>query len=79
MLRSGHFIDNRQHGFLPSKSCNTQLVDFCDSLAFSLYKNIRSDVIYFDFAEAFDSVNHDLILFKTQDLVFNRWLSSSVY
>ena len=33
MLRSGHFIDNHQHGFLPSKSCNTQLVDFCDSLA----------------------------------------------
>ena len=44
MLRSGHFIDNRQHGFLPSKSCNTRLVDFCDSLALSLYKNIRSDV-----------------------------------
>ena len=68
MLRSGHFIDNRQHGFLPSKSCNTQLVDFCDSLALSLYKNIRSDVIYFDFAKAFDSVNHDLILLKLKAL-----------
>ena len=68
MLRSGHFIDNRQHGFLPSKSCNTQLVDFCDSLALSLYKNIRSDVIYFDFAKAFDSVNHDLILLKLKTL-----------
>ena len=68
MLRSGHFIDNRQHGFLPSKSCNTRLVDFCDSLALSLYKNIRSDVIYFDFAKAFDSVNHDLILLKLKTL-----------
>ena len=68
MLRSGHCIDNRQHGFLPSKSCNTQLVDFCDSLALSLYKNIRSDVIYFDFAKAFDSVNHDLILLKLKTL-----------
>ena len=67
-LDLGHFIDNRQHGFLPSKSCNTQLVDFCDSLALSLNKNIRSDVIYFDFAKAFDSVNHDLILLKLKTL-----------
>ena len=71
MLYSSHAhqtIDNNQHGFLPSKSCNTQLVDFCDSLAFSLYKNIRSDVIYFDFAKAFDSANHDLILLKLKTL-----------
>ena len=50
MLRSGHFIDNRLHGLLPSKSCATQLVDFCDSLVLSLNKNICSDVINFDFA-----------------------------
>ena len=68
ILRSGHFIDNRQHGFLPSKSCNTQLVYFFYSLALSLNKNIRSDVIYFDFAKAFDSVNHDLILLKLKTL-----------
>ena len=34
----------------------------------SLYKNIRSDVIYFDFAKAFDSVNYDLILLKLKTL-----------
>ena len=43
-------------------------MDFCDSLALSLNKNIRSDVIYFDFAKAFDSVNHDLILLKLKTL-----------
>ena len=64
MTRCGHMIDHRQHGFLQNKSCTTQLVDFCDSLALSLNNNIRSDVIYFDFAKAFDSVNHDLILLK---------------
>ena len=50
--------------FLAKKSCCTQMVDFCDSLALSLNDNIRSDIIYFDFQKAFDSVNHDIILNK---------------
>ncbi|MCP4490451.1 MAG: reverse transcriptase family protein, partial [Gammaproteobacteria bacterium] len=59
-----HHIDKKQHGFLPNKSCTTNLVGLCDSLALSLNENIRTDVIYFDFAKAFDSVNHDIILHK---------------
>ena len=68
MNRCDHMIDSRQHGFLQNKSCTTQLVDFCDSLALSLNNNISSDVIYFDFAKAFDSVSHDLILHKLKTL-----------
>ena len=64
LKRCNHLLDQRQHGFLAHKSCCTQMVDFCDSLALSLNENIRSDVIYFDFQKAFDSVNHDLILRK---------------
>ena len=64
LSRCNHLIDQRQHGFLARKSCCTQMVDFCDSLALSLNDNIRSDVIYFDFQKAFDSVNHDIILQK---------------
>ncbi|NQZ52356.1 MAG: hypothetical protein HRT95_19945, partial [Moritella sp.] len=30
MLRCRHLLDERQHGFLPFKSCNTQMVEFCD-------------------------------------------------
>ena len=57
-------LDARQHGFRNRKSCTTQLVHFADSLAITLNKSERSDVIYFDFAKAFDTVNHDLILHK---------------
>ena len=64
MTRCNYIIDHRQHGFLQNKSYTTQLVDFCDSLALSLNNNICSHVIYFDFAKAFDSVNHDLVLLK---------------
>ena len=67
MIRCNDKLDSRQHGFLPSKSCCTQLVGFCDSLSLSLNNNLRSDVIYFDFAKAFDSVNHDLILQKLKN------------
>ena len=64
LAKCGHLIDPRQHGFMNSKSCTTQLVSFCDSLALSLNDNIRSDIIYFDFQKAFDSVSHDIILQK---------------
>ena len=68
MLRCNDIIDSRQHGFVPGKSCCTQLIGFCDSLALSLNSRIRSDVIYFDFAKAFDSVNHDIIITKLKSL-----------
>ena len=58
----------RQHGFLIGKSCTTQMVPFIDDLSLALNNKIRSDIIYFDFAKAFDSVSHDLILYKLKHL-----------
>ena len=57
-------INEKQHGFLPAKSCTTQMVPFTDSIAQCLNDRSRTDIIYFDFAKAFDSVNHDIILYK---------------
>ena len=56
-----------QHGFLPQRSCTTQMLQFNDSLTVSLNDNVRTDVVYFDFAKAFDSVNHDIILRKLKE------------
>ena len=64
LLRTSHMLDNRQHGFLSKKSCTTNMAGFCDSLALSLNECLRTDVVYFDFSKAFDSVNHDIILHK---------------
>ena len=64
LAKCHHRLNSCQHGFLPQKSCTTQMLQYVDSLSLSLNDNIRSDVIYFDFAKAFDSVNHDIILQK---------------
>ena len=61
-------LDPRQHGFLIGKLCTTQMVPFIDDLSLALNNKIRSDIIYFDFAKAFDSVSHDLILYKLKYL-----------
>ena len=57
-------LDSRQHGFLNEKSCTTQMVYFIDDLTSALNSKVRSDIIYFDFSKAFDSVSHGLILHK---------------
>ena len=53
-----------QHGFLPERSCTTQMLNYLDFLAVQLNNKSQTDVIYFDFSKAFDSVNHDIILKK---------------
>jgi hypothetical protein len=57
-------LEPRQHGFLEQKSCNSNMVIYYDSLALSLNENVLSTVVYFDFANAFDPVNHDIFLEK---------------
>ena len=66
LIRTSHLLDCRQHGFLSFKSSTTNMVNFTDKLVMSINdtQTLSTDVIYFDFSKAFDSVNHDLILHK---------------
>ena len=66
MLKCRHLLNVNQHGFLPSKSCDTQMLNFQESLMamLSLNNYIQNDVVYFDFSKALDSINHDILLMK---------------
>ena len=68
MQRCEHLIKDNQHGFRSNKSCLTQLLPYVDKLSEALNNQSRIDTIYFDFAKAFDSVNHDLILYKLKNV-----------
>ena len=57
-------LHDNQHGFLPNKSCTTQLLPFSHHISLCLNSGGLVDVVYFDFAKAFDTVNHDIILRK---------------
>ena len=57
-------ISDKQYGFLPSRSCTTQLIHAIDDISTSLNSLHDVDIVYFDFAKAFDSVSHDKILEK---------------
>ena len=64
-----HLLENNlmspyQHGFLPQRSCCTQLITAMNHWTESLQQGYHTDVIYFDFCKAFDTVPHLRLLRK---------------
>ena len=53
-----------QHGFVTGKSCSTQLLELMEELTEALDSNEDVDIIYLDFAKAFDKVPHKRLLKK---------------
>ena len=73
-------ISNRQHGFRSGRSCLTQLLSHHNNILENLVTGWDTDVIYLDYTRAFDRVDHDLLLKKTEQYKFtrrcNKWLKS---
>ena len=63
-LSNNNLLSPHQHGFIPHRSCNTQLVNVMDQWTSSIQSGIPIDVIYFDFRKAFDTVPHSRLLLK---------------
>jgi len=74
------FISDSQHGFIPGRSCTTQLLEVLDKWTDILDSGGALDVIYLDLAKAFDPVPHRRLLLKLQSYAINgtylSWISS---
>ena len=84
MERHGHFNPS-QHGFRVGRSCLSQLIAHYDCILESLENGSNVDVVYIDFAKAFDKVDFMMTLQKLKDLgnstsVYNysKYLTSSL-
>ena len=63
-LLDNNLIKDSQHGFMPGRSCTTNLVIFLDKLTDIIDKGKQADVFYLDFAKAFDKVPRARLLQK---------------
>ena len=59
-------IYSNQHGFRKKRSCTTKLLSHIEQIYKALNEGQEVDVIYLDFAKAFDKVDHAVLLAKLQ-------------
>ncbi|KAL5268182.1 hypothetical protein ACHWQZ_G002141 [Mnemiopsis leidyi] len=63
-LEKNSLISGNQHGFRKKRSCMTQLLSHIEQIYKTLNEDNEVDVIYLDFAKAFDKVDHAVLLEK---------------
>jgi hypothetical protein len=63
-LLRNDLLANSQHGFMPNKSCCTNLLEFFEKVTSVVDQGSPFDVIFLDFAKAFDKVPKERLLEK---------------
>ena len=63
-LSESGLLNDAQHGFLPKRSCTSQLLEVMEDWSGAIEDGEPVDVAYLDFAKAFDSVPHKRLLGK---------------
>ena len=74
-------INDSQHGFIPGKSCTTQLLEVLDYTGSLLDGGKQTDVVYMDMSNAFDKVHHKYLISKLRKVYgisgkLLRWFES---
>lgn len=65
-MTQNKLFNDAQHGFIAGRSCVTQLLEFLEDVTEALDNGFEVDVIYLDFAKAFDKVPHRRLLRKIE-------------
>ena len=63
-----NLIRPSQHGFMARKSCLTNLLEYLEELSELVDSGHAVDIVYLDFAKAFDKVPHKRLLMKCKGL-----------
>ena len=73
-------INEQQHGFVRLKSCVTNLLECLDIITQAINQGALVDLIFLDFAKAFDKVWHRGLILKLEALGFNgeilKWIEA---
>ena len=81
-LENHNLFNPGQHGFRRGRSCLSQLLAHYDDVLSSIQNGQNADVIYLDFAKAFDKVDHGILLHKLRNCGINgplgQWLHSFI-
>jgi len=79
-LSSNNLLSPYQFGFIPGRSCSTQLLLMPNYLTRHLDNGYSVDVIYLDFQKAFDTVSHQHLLNKLTSFGIHgnvlKWIES---
>ena len=75
-LLKNDMIFPSQHGFMPNKSCKTNLLEFFETVTEAVDKGNPFDIVFLDFARAFDKVPIAPLLVKLQALGIESQLLS---
>ena len=65
-LQENQLLATEQHGFVPRRSCTTNLLESADLLTKVIAEHGWMDVLYLDFAKAFDTVPHRRLVVKLE-------------
>jgi len=65
-LKGNNLIHDSQHGFRTRRSCLTKLLTFLDRVTGCIDTGDSVDVVFLDFAKAFDKVSHSRLAAKLE-------------
>ena len=67
-METHHLFSDKQHGFRKGRSCLSKLLAHHDWVLNNLAEGKNVDVVFLDFAKAFDKVDHGILLHKVKTL-----------